>query len=834
MADIIARGMAKKIDDKVEETNRQLAETNRRDQVLTQGLQVLQSDQNAPLDVRVEGCTRVPMHNTVLSPGSYYVLADKRTKLKWADATITTGVAKFTAKAERPTIIRVANFESKISGSAVENPHIAKRGQGSALLTPSSGAFVEEITGSNGYADIQSLNGITRAMSAGIKDNIAQQLFSFDIIQEIERQIGRIPRLTITYKVQWLKDNIAKLSANWHGFGSSVGGNKATVAMWSNDAMKWYGNISSSSPNITKITRPVSTQADINVVISVDGFVHFLAYAEPAGESSPGMVVPSTISTDMVELEIELKPEAILHDPRVPLFEVDKSEYDKLLVNYDENTVLSRYPRVEGTKHLQGVYVMAEGANLFPAFYEADIISASASVKAPYEVEFTNPSANQEIKFMKLPTIKNQVYTFKVNSISNGAVRIYVRDKNGIEITKIILTGEQFVTFTATSEITEVTFRAVDSGIKCTFKDPMLTLGSTAKPHVPRNPSYLFANVKLGQIGDKKDILMYDNGDWKVRRETTLDVILDGSLPWAFSANKTGFKAFAFTNPTNIIASSNQFKLSKYNGSVLNGLIGDTTSSDNSYTGASSLVITVSNTDTGFTESVAPTSDEIKAYFNGWQVKTVDANGKPTAWKSIVDGSDAPTQTLAYVKTNMAPNYTPYKLSYVLATPVTEVVNHLVEGDIAVNGLTQIEVGSGVIVREKVTPVINGVNYLLNYISMPTTHFKNTPLRIVGLYKNGQRDTKWLIGVDSSYKNNIRIYIPQADFDPASEYTVTYIALDKEKLTTNSVSVPVSWAGSLPSAVKDIANKQSDIATTVSVYSKLIYDMLVRMKAGGI
>ncbi|MCQ6360730.1 hypothetical protein, partial [Bacillus cereus] len=61
------------------------------------------------------------------------------------------------------------------------------------------------------------------------------------------------------------------------------------------------------------------------------------------------------------------------------------------------------------------------------------------------------------------------------------------------------------------------------------------------------------------------------------------------------------------------------------------------------------LKLTVANVDSGFVETYTPSTDEVSAYFNGSKVKNADANGKPTAWQSLVDHQDAPTQTLAYV-----------------------------------------------------------------------------------------------------------------------------------------------------------------------------------------
>ncbi|MFJ7976518.1 hypothetical protein ACIQZI_12560 [Peribacillus sp. NPDC096379] len=400
------------------------------------------------------------------------------------------------------------------------------------------------------------------------------------------------------------------------------------------------------------------------------------------------------------------------------------------------------------------------------------------------------------------------------------------------------VTGEVATFNTGNNSKIKVVFDGGAGGVKpSTYKNPMLTLGSTAKPFFPRNPSYLFANVKLGQIGDKKDSLFKQDGNWLLRKEVEKDVVLDGSLWWAHQQSATGFKRFSTVIPSTLPTTNDLFTMTKHDGKKVGYQYGSFTEGDKAYVYNNATSISINNLDSGYAETYTPSTDEIKAYFNGWQVKTADGSGsKPTAWKSIVDGSDAPTQTLAYVSANKAPNYTPYKLSYALATPVTEVVNHLVEGDLVVNGLTQVEVGAGVIVREKILPILSGVSYIFNdrnISTAPSALFSKKIDKVISIYKNNSLDVKWKIDTGGAPHGKQRIYILQADFDPTAEYTVSYTVLEKEKLTTNPVSVPVSWAGSLPSAVKDINTKLSDVATTVSVNVKSIVDLYVRIKALG-
>lgn len=763
------------LDQQVRTINEQLSASNRHHQILSDGQHILNGNQNAPLDIQIEGRTLIPMQNTVLDAAKYYVLADKKTSLKWANNTVTHGIAKFSGKAEKPRVIKVTNFEGKVSGSTMENPHVMKRAGNQSTLVPPTGTWQELTSQENNQ--VSKLDGTTLRQTSINANAIPQKLMSFNLIEEVERTIGRIPRSTVAEKVQWLKDNIARITCNWHGFGSSVAGNKASLANWRADVNQWTIPASheiSTNSMISKVSCAIGNAIPYRV--DSNGFVHFLSYAEP----TDGTTI-SDINTDYVELEIELKPAATLYDPCIPLYEVDRTEYDKILANYDESAVLARYPRVQGMQHLQNPYIIAEGENLMPPFYEWTL-HANAIVKGPYEVELNATGAYQS-SHVRVNVKGNQQYSFfgegaggniweeKIDGTSNGGFS-FVAD-----------TQRSFTTKSDTARLRiELTQSA--SG-KFIWKKPMLNLGVAVKPFVPRNPSHLFANIILSQIGDRKDILFRDNGEWKLRREIVRDVVLDGSLPWKLANDLIGIKRISVEVPnSNSLIPANPSMINfnqiatKHDGTALKLFLSVPTEGDQfalfGVTGQAhdkQVYLSVSDTDSGFAESYVPVQNEIKAYFNGWKVKLIDLNGKPTAWQSVVDGKDAPTQTLAYVSTNRAPNYTPYKLSYVLASPVTEVVTEKVEGDIAINGLTQVEVGSG---------------------------FSYT--------------------IDDKGK---RLYTKS----PIHQ---------RYKETCNAVSIPVSWAGSLKGTVTDVVNKQADDRAQISVNTRLIYDMLIRLKAGGL
>lgn len=192
-----------------------------------------------------------------------------------------------------------ADFVGKVAGSTTVNPHVAKEARGQTTIQQPSGALNEFID--SYYSDINSLNGASHSAISNTSDAIPQHVFSFNLIEHVQRTYGTIPGATIADKVAWLKSNLSKLTFNWFGFGSSPTGNKATVSMWHSQSNVWYGDIPTTAGIINNVQRTVPTQADINEVIDSNGFAHFLAYAE----ASDGTTA-SVINTDYVELNVEL------------------------------------------------------------------------------------------------------------------------------------------------------------------------------------------------------------------------------------------------------------------------------------------------------------------------------------------------------------------------------------------------------------------------------------------------------------------------------------------------------------------------------------------------
>jgi hypothetical protein len=167
-------------------------------------------------------------------------------------------------------------------------------------------------------------------------------------------------------------------------------------------------------------------------------------------------------------------------------------------------------------------------------------------------------------------------------------------------------------------------------------------------------------------------------------------------------------------------------------------------------------------------------------------------------------------------------------------------VTTAVEGDIALNGPTQVEMGSGVIVREKVSPVLDAANgvYQVNYVTGGTPfipgYLKNRVSKIYNVYKFKDVDTKWTINVNAVAQGSFpKAYIKTSDFDSTAEYYVSYLAYDKQLLTNNGTEFKTSYDSSLKSVVDNLTEKQADLSTIASVNVQAIAELYKRVKALG-
>lgn len=506
----------------------------------------------------------------------------------------------------------------------------------------------------------------------------------------------------------------------------------------------------------------------------------------------------------------------------IRMFEVSKQEYDSFgSLTFEQ--IAAKYPYVDSVQPVRNPYAIRYGENLLPPFYEWALHSTAIIVDA-YTLLQTATGSTQNTS-VRIPIRAGETYTLSYlpTEDSNVAyINIQWLDANGGSLgytpkntsgQTVIAPDRAVIAHVLTGNTTAGTF---------TFKNPMLTLGSQAKPFKLREDSMLalqtdlYADPLAGANADEvfeKDGQYFKLSNWR-------HIVLDDSVNWTSISSHIGFKALGvvgLANSTNF----NSLLVTKYDGKILSS-VGNFTSYDQTYLSIASnyedFFLTVSSTDSGWGDNYTPTADEIKAYFVGW--KMYDATGNASsvyngtggkAWVNLAkykkgDNSDW-SVTLPRAR---AKGYTEYQLVYQLATPMIEPI--VSEGMLAFNeGNNQIEVGAGVVLREKAKPVLNGPHYNVNNTNYPLSLLDNKTERIIRFYKNNA-DDPWCKFTNLAYGNE-GLYTLAANFDPSATYSVTYLMLDKSPI----VPFTGSYASNEKAMLEELKEAVQQNATSVSV-----------------
>ena len=247
--------------------------------------------------------------------------------------------------------------------------------------------------------------------------------------------------------------------------------------------------------------------------------------------------------------------------------------------------------------------------------------------------------------------------------------------------------------------------------------------------------------------------------------------------------------------------------------------------------------ISIADSDSGWAESIAPNADEVKAYMNGWKATANDGT-RYTAWVSVVDGVTVPaSQTIDYVKNNIATDYEGYRLHYKLANPepITDANVH-VHGDIwsIVPGYNYVNVDSGIVLGEVANPVFYSPDsvYVINsiYSTLKTSMLKNKTEDIIAVYRNEIFETHFIKSlVDPNSYGKADGAIALALYDANAVYAVDYQIL-KTLHAQSFGSLTMSYAQDVFTAIESIAKaveqKQEhdsvlDTLVDLSIYEKI-------------
>jgi len=198
-----------------------------------------------------------------------------------------------------PSYHIVDDFAGKVSGSVVENPNSIYTAIASSLQTPSQ--FNTELSD---YTNVKTLDGNCVSVTTNTNGQQPQLLIKKNLIAIVEAKYGVIPCATTKDKVDWLKANLASITANAYTYGSCPSGNKASIAVFNvhNNMGNGITARSSSFPTLLSFIITATSGDTISSCIDNNGFFCFIVYTDASDGATP-----STIYTDYVDIQITLK-----------------------------------------------------------------------------------------------------------------------------------------------------------------------------------------------------------------------------------------------------------------------------------------------------------------------------------------------------------------------------------------------------------------------------------------------------------------------------------------------------------------------------------------------
>lgn len=630
---------------------------------------------------------------------------------------------------------------------------------------------------------------------------------------------------------------------------------KATLASTAGTMQRVFNTISGNkylivgelkNGNATNVKVEIASLVSGNAVTSTTAFGISYATFGAAGSTHTAQVLVTGASTKYAYADC------------LRVYEItstEKTYIDNLSLANAQAYIAAKYPYVDDVKHVNAPYVIKYGENLLPTLNEwTPNVTANGSwvVNSPHTATLTTLAgavSQAEQLYLTIPVIQNQDY-YVSGSISAGGGFAVVGDV--IPVTSGWGSSNRTFNSGNNTKISVYLGNTVSGAGTYTFTNIMLNLGTIAKPFKSRNDDILaFPNVQLASNvdGTVSDTLFNRDSKYFVEKRFR-DVVLDGSLPWYYSSDFTGYKTVVVNTPPWSTGVADTGVMTKYDGKPITRVLygAPASSGDAQAFNGAVMAMVVFDADSGWGETYIPTSDEVKAYFYGWRMHQNVGTGTPYSsgtkyWAKIgaldntsnpksgtVNGTDYNNVTLP---TSQATGwtYTPYKLTYQLASPTFEEVT--VDGSLSLReGLNQIEVGQGVVIREKTAPISDGTGlsvHINNIGSSAYTQLKNRTNRILSIFKNGKIDSFWTIR--SHFANGYGgadAYLNESNFDPTATYEVSYIALEQHLLTASNTNVTFDVASNLKTVVDSLSQTQADHESRISsteILARQIYNV---------
>ncbi|MCE5168537.1 hypothetical protein LQV63_04310 [Paenibacillus profundus] len=531
--------------------------------------------------------------------------------------------------------------------------------------------------------------------------------------------------------------------------------------------------------------------------------------------------------------------------------------------NMDRDEVDRLYPYVDSMTNVRNPYAIVTGGNLLPPFTEWETEpNAMAKAVSPYEAvaEITSDGTKAPLRTI-IPVLPDTTYTISSegNAIPGNGLQIIERKdgKDGDPAGEIedgywrsvpggVAVGTVTFTTTAQTHYLSIRLRFDKAGIY-TIKKPLVVPGDKPIPFTPQQRSMIAFETELAANpvdGTNPDLLFVGEDGLQYVLEKWRTLVLDGRYTYEkTTVTNTGFKSVLISNLASGSASPGddddygKLFATKFDGKQLTVSdipIANWLAADLVRINHVNVYFSIANTDSGWGPDYTPDADEIKAYFLGWKMydninPSNPHTGVGKAWVKLTcrgaDGtwatqtSDART-TVPTVPAGTDTNgrlYTPYRLQYLKAKPTVEPVQNYELGATLSAGSNMVEVGSGIVLREKANPSYYSENdsWFINngVVTWESTRFQHKANKIINIYEGATKDSRWTVENISLAYGNERAYLSNSYYDPTAVYHVTYTMLEP----TLAAPISGSIATNLRGTVSDLVQYSGDMERRLSV-----------------
>jgi hypothetical protein len=498
----------------------------------------------------------------------------------------------------------------------------------------------------------------------------------------------------------------------------------------------------------------------------------------------------------------------------VRIYEITSSEktyIDGLSVSAAQTYIASKYPYVDSVQHLSGLYMIRSGENLFSDSTQWSL--RSNSVASASYTWYTPAGGNGDFSNIDFTVVPNTDYTITAD-LTNASHGVYTTDF-GTAIQAYTASGS-FTFNSGNNTKLSYLMKSANTASDSSIVDMRANIGDTDKGFQPRNDDMMVFPVPIASNYDQSVTdLIYHDGQKYVKESCFKDMVLDGSLTWSYGGTGTGWKYVTLGAIPNSVTHSQT--LVKYDGKIIGETAPMTAGDQSDLQSGGNFYVAISSADSGWGDSYTPTADEIKACVAyGWKMYDGGAGLYTSGtkhWIAIDEwgygtSTDQTTVPATYAPIVGAKEWQPYKLTYQLATPTYDDLTGIMEGEInLLEGANQIEIGAGMILREKVSPHNDGNNVTINNTTYTDSLLKYRTSKFMTIYRSGRDDKSWsILNRAGTYSYGLQDAVESPDkFDPTATYETTYQALDQYQLTSS----PVTITGEYDTNIKTVQDRMS-------------------------